>query len=36
MFVTTYPPLGIKFKGTIVSFRIPNNMPTFSYLKYVE
>lgn len=29
-------PLGIKFKGTIVSFRIPNNMPTFSYLKYVE
>lgn len=29
-------PLGVRFHGTIVSFRIPENMSTFNYLKYIE
>ena len=28
-------PMGVKFKGTIISFRIPKRMPNFSYLRYV-
>lgn len=28
-------PMSVKFKGTIISFRIPKLMPDFSYLRYV-